>query len=47
MPHNHRHVLADWHKATPAMTDQAIAAAAAAHQDWSTWGMGRPAPRSS
>ncbi|HXC25467.1 MAG TPA: L-glutamate gamma-semialdehyde dehydrogenase [Gemmatimonadaceae bacterium] len=37
MPHNHRHVLADWHKATPEMTDQAIAAAADAHRDWSTW----------
>ncbi len=37
MPHDHGHVLADWHKATPAMIAQATAAAAEAHKDWSSW----------
>ena len=37
MPHDHAHVLADWHKAEPAHVQQAIAAAAKAHADWSRW----------
>ena len=37
MPHDHRHVLADYHRATPALVARAIDAAAAAHQDWSRW----------
>ena len=37
MPHDHQHVLAEWHKATPAMLDQAIAAAAEARADWAAW----------
>jgi 1-pyrroline-5-carboxylate dehydrogenase len=37
MPHNHRHVLADWHKATPAIVDRAIEAATEARREWSTW----------
>jgi 1-pyrroline-5-carboxylate dehydrogenase len=37
MPHDHRHVLADWHKAAPQHVEQAIAAAAKAHRAWSSW----------
>jgi 1-pyrroline-5-carboxylate dehydrogenase len=37
MPHNHRHVLADWHGADRADVQQAIDAARAASRDWSTW----------
>ena len=37
MPHNHRHVLADWHAAGPEHVHQAIAAAAEAHREWSRW----------
>jgi len=37
MPHDHRHVLADWHKAEPQHVERAIAAAATAHRDWSRW----------
>jgi 1-pyrroline-5-carboxylate dehydrogenase len=37
MPHDHSHVLADWHKAEPPHVEQAIAASATAHQQWSTW----------
>jgi 1-pyrroline-5-carboxylate dehydrogenase len=37
MPHNHRHVLADWHGAEPEHVRQAIAAAAHAHREWSRW----------
>ena len=37
MPHDHRHVLADWHRAAPANVDQAIAAALAAGKDWAHW----------
>ena len=55
MPHDHRHVLADWHKAEPQHVEQAIAAAAAAHHEWASWPPGpraattpiRGAPRSS
>ena len=37
MPHDHRHVLADYHKATPELVQQAIDAARAAHREWSRW----------
>jgi 1-pyrroline-5-carboxylate dehydrogenase len=37
MPHDHRHVLADWHVAGPEHVNQAIAAAAAAHREWASW----------
>ncbi len=37
MPHNHSHVLANWHKATPEMVDLAVAAAAEARKSWSEW----------
>jgi len=37
MPHDHKHVLADWHKASTEHVEQAIAAAGEAHRDWSTW----------
>ena len=34
MPHDHRHVLADWHQAEPQHVEQAIAAAATARGEW-------------
>ena len=34
MPHDHRHVLADWHKAEVRHVEQAMAAAATAKADW-------------
>jgi 1-pyrroline-5-carboxylate dehydrogenase len=37
MPHDHGHVLAEWHKAGPEHVEQAIAAAAEAHREWSAW----------
>ncbi len=37
MPHDYRHVLADWHCATPAHVTQAIEAATEAHHNWSRW----------
>ena len=37
MPHDHRHVLADWHRASPANVDQAIDAARKAAKDWANW----------
>ena len=37
MPHNHRHVLAHWHRASAASIDQAIAAAKEAAKDWANW----------
>jgi 1-pyrroline-5-carboxylate dehydrogenase len=37
MPHNHRHVLGDWHKATTKHVRQAIDAARAARADWGNW----------
>jgi 1-pyrroline-5-carboxylate dehydrogenase len=37
MPHDHFHVLADWHKATAEHVVQAIEAAAAARREWSRW----------
>ena len=37
MPHEHRHVLANWHKAGASEVEQAIRAATDAHRSWSTW----------
>lgn len=37
MPHDHAHVLADYHRATTEQVHQAIAAAAAAHREWANW----------
>ncbi len=37
MPHDHRHVLGLWHKATPTHVSKAIEAAKAAHAEWSRW----------
>jgi len=37
MPHNHKHVLADWHRATPDHIGQAIDAARAARREWANW----------
>jgi 1-pyrroline-5-carboxylate dehydrogenase len=37
MPHNHRHVLGQWHRANPGNVDQAIAAAQRAAKDWANW----------
>ena len=37
MPHAHQHVLGTWHKATPELVQEAIAATTAARADWSRW----------
>jgi 1-pyrroline-5-carboxylate dehydrogenase len=37
MPHNHRHVLADWHRANPEHVDMAVKAAESAARDWAHW----------
>jgi 1-pyrroline-5-carboxylate dehydrogenase len=37
MPHDHKHVLADWHRAAPEHVTQAIAAARRAGADWANW----------
>src|SRR6185503_9659811 len=37
MPHDHKHVLADWHRASPAHVTQAIEAARAARAEWANW----------
>jgi 1-pyrroline-5-carboxylate dehydrogenase len=37
MPHDHAHVLADWHKASKEHVAQAIEAAAAARREWASW----------
>ena len=37
MPHNHRHVLGDWHRAGADNVDQAIDAAQDAAHDWANW----------
>ena len=37
MPHAHRHVVADFHKAGPAEVQAAIAATAAARKEWAAW----------
>ena len=37
MPHDHQHVLADWHKASTKHVDMAIESARQAHYEWSNW----------
>jgi 1-pyrroline-5-carboxylate dehydrogenase len=37
MPHDHGHVLADWHRAGPQHVEQAIAAAKRAGAEWANW----------
>jgi 1-pyrroline-5-carboxylate dehydrogenase len=37
MPHDHRHVLADYHRATTQHVEQAIAAAKDAAAEWANW----------
>ena len=37
MPHDHRHVLAEYHMAGPEQVQQAIAAAAEARREWGAW----------
>ncbi len=37
MPHDHAHVLAEYHLAGPAEVEQAIAAASVAHREWAGW----------
>jgi 1-pyrroline-5-carboxylate dehydrogenase len=37
MPHDHRHVLADWHKASREHVLQAVDAANKAHAEWANW----------
>ena len=37
MPHDHRHVLADWHVADAEHVQRAIGAAAAAQREWGRW----------
>jgi 1-pyrroline-5-carboxylate dehydrogenase len=37
MPHDHQHVLADWHKASTKHVEMAIEAARQAHYEWSNW----------
>ncbi len=37
MPHDHGHVLADWHAAGPDLVHRAIEAAATARREWARW----------
>ena len=37
MPHDHGHVLADWHKAGREHVEQAVRAANEAHHEWANW----------
>ena len=37
MPHDHQHVLAEYHLAGPEHVQQAIAAAAEARREWASW----------
>ncbi len=37
MPCDHQHVLATFHKATPALVEEAIASCAAASKEWANW----------
>ena len=37
MPHDHRHVLADWHAAGPQQVEAAVRAAAEARREWAAW----------
>jgi 1-pyrroline-5-carboxylate dehydrogenase len=38
MPHDHQHILGDWHQARRQDVEHAIEAAAEAHREWSSWG---------
>src|SRR5438132_11807902 len=37
MPHDHRHVLGDWHRASAKHVNDAVAAAAEARKEWANW----------
>src|SRR5688572_16294788 len=37
MPHDHRHVLAEYHRASPDLVARAADAALAAREEWSRW----------
>jgi 1-pyrroline-5-carboxylate dehydrogenase len=37
MPHDHQHVLADWHAAEPEHVHEAIAASKVAAREWASW----------
>jgi 1-pyrroline-5-carboxylate dehydrogenase len=37
MPHDHAHVLATWHRATPALAAEAAASALEARREWASW----------
>jgi 1-pyrroline-5-carboxylate dehydrogenase len=37
MPHDHRHVLADWHKSSSRHVHEAVAAAREARAEWANW----------
>jgi len=37
MPHNHQHVLADYHRAQASHIDQAVEASRAASREWANW----------
>jgi 1-pyrroline-5-carboxylate dehydrogenase len=37
MPHDHQHVLATWHKATPELVQQAIENGREAQREWGNW----------
>ena len=37
MPHNHRHVLAEWHAADAALVQKAIESSIAAGREWGSW----------
>src|SRR5690349_13683147 len=37
MPHDHQHVLGEWHAADASHVQQAIEAAAAARKEWGRW----------
>jgi 1-pyrroline-5-carboxylate dehydrogenase len=37
MPHNHTHVLADWHRASRENVESAMAAAKSAAREWANW----------
>src|SRR6202035_3514522 len=37
MPHDHRHTLGEYHKATPELVTRAADAARGAHREWSSW----------
>ena len=39
MPHDHQHVLADWHVAEAEHVQQAIDAATRAHREWANWSL--------